>query len=104
MRLPRSLAPWWSVSRWIARWHRLLRATDHRRAPEVRPCLAAATIRGHPMRRLALAFTLGIGATLPLGAQRAERTVAPAAPGPNRLRSEERRVGKECRSRWSPYH
>src|SRR2546426_11986323 len=24
-------------------------------------------------------------------------------PGPSR-RSEERRVGKECRSRWSPYH
>ena len=25
--------------------------------------------------------------------------------GPNaKLRSEERRVGKECRSRWSPYH
>src|SRR3989475_9997785 len=23
---------------------------------------------------------------------------------PSRLRSEERRVGKECRSRWSPYH
>src|SRR2546430_10657882 len=23
---------------------------------------------------------------------------------PNRDRSEERRVGKECRSRWSPYH
>ena len=22
----------------------------------------------------------------------------------NRQRSEERRVGKECRSRWSPYH
>ena len=22
----------------------------------------------------------------------------------NRNRSEERRVGKECRSRWSPYH
>ena len=21
-----------------------------------------------------------------------------------RVRSEERRVGKECRSRWSPYH
>src|SRR5258708_4376010 len=31
-----------------------------------------------------------------------------AAPGPKRartwIRSEERRVGKECRSRWSPYH
>ena len=24
--------------------------------------------------------------------------------GKKRLRSEERRVGKECRSRWSPYH
>src|SRR2546426_11002571 len=27
-----------------------------------------------------------------------------AAPAPAPLRSEERRVGKECRSRWSPYH
>src|SRR2546422_6479768 len=29
-----------------------------------------------------------------------------AFPGPlhQELRSEERRVGKECRSRWSPYH
>ena len=24
--------------------------------------------------------------------------------GTNLVRSEERRVGKECRSRWSPYH
>ena len=24
--------------------------------------------------------------------------------GKTQLRSEERRVGKECRSRWSPYH
>ena len=24
--------------------------------------------------------------------------------GQKRTRSEERRVGKECRSRWSPYH
>ena len=24
--------------------------------------------------------------------------------GSGQLRSEERRVGKECRSRWSPYH
>src|SRR2546425_10788112 len=27
-----------------------------------------------------------------------------AATRPNSMRSEERRVGKECRSRWSPYH
>src|SRR2546421_2537396 len=37
------------------------------------------------------------------------RRAAPSAPGLCRtsraaLRSEERRVGKECRSRWSPYH
>ena len=29
--------------------------------------------------------------------------VAPAL-GNTTVRSEERRVGKECRSRWSPYH
>src|SRR5256885_14368882 len=29
-----------------------------------------------------------------------ERTLV----GPGTRRSEERRVGKECRSRWSPYH
>src|SRR2546430_16179595 len=28
----------------------------------------------------------------------------PAAASDPELRSEERRVGKECRSRWSPYH
>src|SRR5258707_4366092 len=27
-----------------------------------------------------------------------------SAPLETRIRSEERRVGKECRSRWSPYH
>ena len=27
-----------------------------------------------------------------------------AGEGANGFRSEERRVGKECRSRWSPYH
>src|ERR1039457_3235182 len=34
--------------------------------------------------------------------------LTPASPGvpegPVVMRSEERRVGKECRSRWSPYH
>src|SRR6202043_3324009 len=33
-------------------------------------------------------------------APRRGEVVGPAQPG----RSEERRVGKECRSRWSPYH
>src|SRR5256884_8301668 len=33
-----------------------------------------------------------------------ERSVDMLAAAPKDLRSEERRVGKECRSRWSPYH
>src|SRR5258706_5436923 len=32
------------------------------------------------------------------------RRIFPAAPEESLIRSEERRVGKECRSRWSPYH
>jgi len=36
--------------------------------------------------------------------ERAAGTLATSTgPGPE-TRSEERRVGKECRSRWSPYH
>ena len=35
-----------------------------------------------------------------VAAARAARVSLP----PEAIRSEERRVGKECRSRWSPYH
>src|SRR5882672_1012635 len=34
----------------------------------------------------------------------ATRRIKPDMPQPAVARSEERRVGKECRSRWSPYH
>src|SRR3989441_13216604 len=42
----------------------------------------------------------------PAGARRLlDRDAQPAGGGDGREhRSEERRVGKECRSRWSPYH
>ena len=33
-----------------------------------------------------------------------ERWVSDSSDESRRSRSEERRVGKECRSRWSPYH
>ena len=33
-----------------------------------------------------------------------EMNIDPSEPQKKRSRSEERRVGKECRSRWSPYH
>src|SRR5207245_4314884 len=39
-----------------------------------------------------------LGAILRVGRRRLR------APGQAAQRSEERRVGKECRSRWSPYH
>src|SRR5207244_5931067 len=39
---------------------------------------------------------------LPRAARAATRLVA--GPRSRPARSEERRVGKECRSRWSPYH
>ena len=44
----------------------------------------------------------GMGSVLTeLGEQVTNRAEAAAV---RELRSEERRVGKECRSRWSPYH
>src|SRR2546430_11025026 len=52
-----------------------------------------------------------LGVTRPLTLLRGERLAVPVTWGvvyPAVLlpqdRSEERRVGKECRSRWSPYH
>src|SRR2546421_2555293 len=47
---------------------------------------------GHDIRRLDMGGGLGV----PYGD-------GPEPPSPPE-RSEERRVGKECRSRWSPYH
>src|SRR6266487_1753956 len=38
------------------------------------------------------------------GTERTPVRLVPAALGAVAPRSEERRVGKECRSRWSPYH
>src|SRR5258708_23200419 len=35
---------------------------------------------------------------------RPSQTLPPRLPHKRAARSEERRVGKECRSRWSPYH
>ena len=45
------------------------------------------------------AFSNGIGGTLFFGVSDDREPI-----GLSDVRSEERRVGKECRSRWSPYH
>ena len=41
---------------------------------------------------------------MPATAQAARAADTPWVLDPVAVRSEERRVGKECRSRWSPYH
>src|ERR1039457_7737228 len=67
---------------------------EHRRSPRIVPATLSFNLR-----LAALAVTVGcvliIGMVQPAQAQ--TFTVL-------HTRSEERRVGKECRSRWSPYH
>ena len=41
---------------------------------------------------------------LDLTVKKGELTAIIGPDGAGKTRSEERRVGKECRSRWSPYH
>ena len=48
-------------------------------------------LRGRVLTTLGLLLFIRLGIYIPM-------------PGIDRERSEERRVGKECRSRWSPYH
>ena len=48
------------------------------------------------------ARTGGVSGSLGLAQDPSQFSLACRQTGP--IRSEERRVGKECRSRWSPYH
>src|SRR2546425_2717721 len=56
-----------------------------------------------PLKTGAARIALGAAAALPTDAR---MQIVPAGLyyRAKRVRSEERRVGKECRSRWSPYH
>src|SRR2546425_12425909 len=64
-------------------------------APEVVATNCAAVVAPKPVVSLAVpSRTISLVAAVPL------LITAIVAPE----RSEERRVGKECRSRWSPYH
>src|SRR2546421_4430819 len=69
--------------------------------PTPPPQPAARVARKTPCARPPLQAT-GRPPGRPLGTSRpADRRISVTRPAP---RSEERRVGKECRSRWSPYH
>ena len=66
---------------------RALAALSH----AVDPLLRSSTTRR--LAKAAVDFSCAVGAV-----------VGAVAVGEGVPRSEERRVGKECRSRWSPYH
>src|SRR6516164_10456188 len=62
--------------------------------------IRAGTVTG--VQTCALPISARGGAQRP--GQRSRSRVARLGVGCDEQRSEERRVGKECRSRWSPYH
>ena len=47
---------------------------------------------------------LNMSSSTPIYVQLRNQIVKGIGKGELKTRSEERRVGKECRSRWSPYH
>ena len=58
-------------------------------------------------KRSIIVLTLLAGCFTNSFAQKGEKTLTVEVSNEwtqNKTRSEERRVGKECRSRWSPYH
>ena len=64
-----------------------------------------AVLPDEAVRRALNAFAPKGGRVLLVAAGKAAWQMAHAAvEALGRVRSEERRVGKECRSRWSPYH
>jgi len=72
------------------------------------PELLGATRVRELAARLGLRPTKQWGQNFVVDANTVRRIVRLAGVGPDDVvepdRSEERRVGKECRSRWSPYH
>ena len=80
-------------------------------------CSAAEGERMRQLLQAGLQMLIDAEAEQHIGAARHERTptrttqrngsrerLVTTTAGDVRVRSEERRVGKECRSRWSPYH
>src|SRR5256885_8598783 len=112
----------WEVGSWINLFFFFFKAEDGIRDYKVTgvqtcalpislPDRAARAVpgpAGRPVRRRALrrqARPAEDGAREHLGpSRRVLRDAARRGARPDRGRSEERRVGKECRSRWSPYH
>src|SRR5256885_3884528 len=56
------------------------------------------------LKVLTLVLFLYVGVVFTVQIPWKEVAIGTLVPKPSLDRSEERRVGKECRSRWSPYH
>ena len=67
------------------------------------PGAAAASLAGLPVALGYFSFC-GLGALMLAGISGSRQSLSSESAASRRFRSEERRVGKECRSRWSPYH
>ena len=61
-------------------------------------------IQQNRLKFIALSGTTGVTENLYVYEYGNDMIVVDCGVGFPDLRSEERRVGKECRSRWSPYH
>src|SRR2546426_5345719 len=61
----------------------------------------SVALLGNPVSQSGVVVTATLS---PAGATPSNATATTASNGSASFRSEERRVGKECRSRWSPYH
>src|SRR5258705_11097085 len=77
--------------------------------PVLRPGVPAALRHAHPAylrpgRHRGAPDTGGRCARGVRDPAQPHRGLGPLSPAAAHFRSEERRVGKECRSRWSPYH
>src|SRR3712207_8345812 len=70
----------------------------------VQTCALPICTRGRVSARLLVSAAAGFGVFELLAAAAPTLELQLAALVPLGARSEERRVGKECRSRWSPYH
>src|ERR1019366_5980905 len=79
-------------------WVNLLWVTSHLSVSS--EPLQRLTINLPIVRQSSEAASDGVTRSPPQGSSRARGSLRPRGS----RRSEERRVGKECRSRWSPYH
>src|SRR5258708_24244375 len=70
----------------------------------VQACCLPICSPGHSMEKIDSYSSLGCTPTGRVSMMMFSLLPFTPAGGWNNERSEERRVGKECRSRWSPYH